>query len=379
MKILLRLLFLLLLISCKKDLIVNEVLSETDQKSFKLNSTSTLNINSAEFFINKDDNEIFSFLNTNDNSLVYYLSSSPKKIEFASEGENGVGRFSITTSHHFISQDSILILQTEMGKLFLSNLDGKILKSIDLFDLNDRGSFVNYPTGSTLKPMISYGEILFAGCNFVKFFNDYSNYGTLQKINFKNSQLENIISLPKKYDENFWGTMFKYRISFCLSEKGTLLVSFPIDDEVYEYDLEGKLQASFTCKSEYVENVKPFNANKVYGSGSSPDWGKINSYSLSNSDYTALISHPNKKQYYRIVYIRPSQGDVTTGKKIPDFSVIVFDEKHQIQGEQRFSSSKFDHTLVMATEGGLAIARKDLYDENNEELVFSIFNLNGDL
>ncbi|WGH74118.1 DUF4221 family protein [Tenacibaculum tangerinum] len=117
------------------------------------------------------------------------------------------------------------------------------------------------------------------------------------------------------------------------------------------------------------------NDDLEYGNKENVNWNNINSYSLSNSDYTAVIKDSYRNLYYRIVYLRPSLEDVKKGKRVPDFSVIVINENLDIIVEKKFNSTIYSHTIIIPNEKGLAIARKDLYNLNDNKLTFSFFNI----
>jgi hypothetical protein len=213
--------------------------------------------------------------------------------------------------------------------------------------------------------------------SLLKLFEDYSNVKIIQKLNIKTNNTEKIATLSKKYDSNFWGTMFKYDNSICFTGNNSLFVSFPIEDYIFEIDFNGKILNKHLFKSSLIpEKTIPMNDNKVYGNiNNNPDWNRIKTYSLSTSDYASLFYDDIRKVYHRLVYLRPSLEKVNRGEKYPDFSIVTMDKNFKIIGEKKFDQSIYSNSIILMTKDGLAIARKDKYKEDDTKLVFSIFNM----
>ncbi len=77
--------------------------------------------------------------------------------------------------------------------------------------------------------------------------------------------------------------------------------------------------------------------------------------------------------YYRIAYIRPSIGEVEEDNRIPDISIITLDKNLIKIGEDFFKGKTYDNTMIFVTSRGLNIARKDLYSEDENYLIFEVF------
>lgn len=355
-------------------------LSEVKKISFNLDENSTINIYSAGFHHSNQKNEVFSFLNINNNSLVVYNKyDSPEVINLDKEGENGIGEINGGSSHKFISKDSLLILQSDFGKMYLLNSKGKILNTYSLFENKNINKSMTYAKAGTNAPILysNKSNTAIIRTSLLKLFEDYSNVKVIQKLNIKTNNTEKIATLSKKYDSNFWGTMFKYDNSICFTGNNSLFVSFPIEDYIFEIDFNGKILNKHLFKSSLIpEKTLPMNDNKVYGNiNNNPDWNRIKTYSLSTSDYASLFYDDIRKVYHRLVYLRPSLEKVNRGEKYPDFSIVTMDENFKIIGEKRFDQSIYSNSIILMTKDGLAIARKDKYKEDDTKLVFSIFNM----
>ena len=378
--------FLLIFIffSCKeekKDL--NKVTKEEKTSSlikkkelrYKLNKTSTLfNISSASFYANSSGKQYFSFLNTNDNSLVIYENEKPLSIKLSIEGPNGVNKIGSLTSHKIISPDSIIILNSQTGRLFLVNKEGKRLNAYELIDIKNKKGLQTYPGNNSIAPILYYENKVILKNNFSRYFKDYSNIGTIKVVDLNSAKTYDIFELSKKYEKGFWGALFKYSASTCLTHNNHLLVSYPIDDVLYEIDLEGNVIDSFNCKSEFIDKFLPMSNNMIYGNNQNADWKKIGNYSFYNSDYAGILYDKYRERYYRIVYLRPSREEVLRGNTIPDFSILILDKTFNVVDEHRFNSSQYFPSLILVSKEGLAIARKDMYLKDDNYLVFDVYN-----
>jgi hypothetical protein len=363
------------LISCSNNE-TDVLLQEIEKKVFILDESSSLNISSASFFTNLSNNENFSFLNVNNNSLVIYKDSIPLSIKLDVEGANGVGNLNTFTSHKILPNNTFALVQSQMGKVFVLNKKGKVLNKFELFNINNRKSFYSFPYNSINNPIIFLDNGLYFTESLVKYFENYNDVPLIRKLSMLDGKSESFFLLPKLYEKNFWGALFKYNLSISKTINDEhFLVNSPISEDLYKIDLEGNILEKIECKSKFINNIEPMNNDKLYGNKNSADWKKINSYSLTSSDYNSIIFDKFNKLYYRIIYLRPDLNKYISGERKPDFSIIVLDDKFNILGEQKFNSKIYSNNFILVSKSGLAIARKDLYEEDNNKLTFSIFKL----
>ncbi|UAM98042.1 DUF4221 domain-containing protein [Polaribacter litorisediminis] len=371
-----RLIFIfLILISCSNKN-TDFLLEEIQKKVFILDESSSFNIKSSSFFSNLSNKENFSFLNINNNSLVIYEDSIPKIIKLEVEGANGVGNLNTFTSHKILPDNTVALVQSQMGKVFLLSKKGKVLNKFELFNINDRKSFYSFPYNSINNPIIYLDNRLYFTESLVKYFGNYKDVPLVRELSIIDGKTKNIFSLPKVYEENFWGALFKYNLSISKTTNDQqFLISLPISTNLYKIDFKGNILKEIECKSKFIDNIEPMNNDKLYGNKNIADWKKINSYSLTSSDYNSIIFDKFNKLYYRVVYLRPDLDKYISGDRKPDFSIIVLDEKFNVLGEQKFDSNTFSNNFILVSKEGLAIARKDLYEQDNDKLTFSIFKL----
>ncbi|WGH74119.1 hypothetical protein P8625_08285 [Tenacibaculum tangerinum] len=245
---------LMVFLSCESNTTNGIDFVDSGQETYELNDKSTFNIRSAEFS-NFNNESFFSFLNINDNTLVKYVGEEKKAsvLNLDSEGEDGVGSLDFFSTHKFISKDSILILQSQIGKMFLLNSKGKKLKTYELYNVSEKGSFVTFPSNGVLNPILyDDNQNIFTRCSMVKYFKDYQNIKLVKKINLQNNYSEDILSLPKIYNDGFWGALFKYEPSICFYDKEHLLVSFPIVNDIYKVNLKGESIEKISIKSKFL-------------------------------------------------------------------------------------------------------------------------------
>lgn len=100
-----------------------------------------------------------------------------------------------------------------------------------------------------------------------------------------------------------------------------------------------------------------------------------NEYNFSSSDFSALRIDPYQRLYFRLSYLRPSLDSVKMGFIIPDFSLIILDEKLNTVGEVRFEGGKYSSAMHFIRGKSYYIARKDIYDKNENEIAFSRFEI----
>ena len=157
--------------------------------------------------------------------------------------------------------------------------------------------------------------------------------------------------------------------------KKNLVVNYPISPFLYEYSLEGVKIDSTYVGSKFIEVIKPMTYDINDALKKNRDWEKEKMYSKSTSDYSKVMYDAKNNLYYRIVYIRPSEEDVKSGNGVLNFSVIITDDKFQKLGEQKFSSKTHTNSMILVSDLGLMIARRDLYNKDEDKMTFSIFNV----
>lgn len=372
----------LLILSCKNNLTDKNDTFTLVSKSFlhfKLDDKTGFFHNSIMF--SEDGNhEFFSFLNHINNSIYYYDVGSPSdinKIKLDIEGENGVGHLETISAHFFKDQNNIYIYNIAVGKLFLVNSKGNILNKYDIIDY--KASTDNpFPEITALQPMEIIADDIYFPCGLNSRKMKYSNSNTVLKFNIKTLKKEYILPFSNKYDNAFYGSTFKYLPSITFNSK-KIFVSFPIEHNVFGYDIGNlKNKVEFNASSEYVERkIKPFNNDVKYGLSKNRNFKKEDIFSLTTPDYQSIKYDKYRNVFYRIVHVRRTKEEVRLNNLLfsPNISIILLDSNYVKIGEVLLDGGKYHHVMIDVCKEGLAIARRDYYKKNENELVFEILKL----
>ncbi len=380
-------LFVTLFFSCQhKKQVTNldsdTVLEEKAVLSLQLDSVTVFSQSSCGITVTKKG-EVLSLVNLYDKSIkIFDLSNSlqNRTIYLEEKGINGIGKISSILSHLYINEDSIFIYNPWANRtLFLINSKSKILFKKKLSDGGNNLPSLPVPIPSQSRPILKVRNKLYFTCGFPPFLREKkSDYPMVLEFDIANSKSRYIFPLSEKYDKGFWGDIYKYQPAFTYNNSASKFVlSFNIDENLYFGDEQtGKISLiDKDATSKFIKTPQPMYADVSYEFSKELDYNKIGTFSLSASDYSKIFYDPYQSVYYRIVYIRPSKEEVRKGKRRSSFSIIVFDSKFNKIGEQFFDTRKYIGAMIFISKKGLLIARKDLYDENEDELSFSAFKV----
>jgi len=220
------------------------------------------------------------------------------------------------------------------------------------------------------------GDYLFIPCSINNYLTDYSNQKSVIRYNLKTKQIDYLVNLPDNYNQGYWGATFKYKVAFDIYGND-IISSFPIDNFIYRYDSAGNYLNKYYVGSKFIKEVEPFKEDIDYGveTDHSVPNQQQRDYSWSKSDYTTVMYDEFRDLFYRIAYIRPSQAELEAGRSITNFSVIILTSNFEKVGEQYFDGLKYRPDMILVSKQGLLLARSDLYQENEELLSFSVFNI----
>jgi len=354
-------------------------LSEINKVSFPLDSFSAFWHYSTNFKqSNTDFKYYFSFLNEYNKKIVYYdlESKRAKYIALEEDGENGVGKLSGASAHLFVNPNEWYVYNENSANLYKIDSIGQVLDKFEIADYKTTKD-VPFPQPSVFNPMLMVDNQIYFSCALNRPQKEYDDYGMILKYDLLTRKGEYIMPFPSIYNEGFWGSSFKYmnHIEYNDKEKNFLL-NYPISPYIIKTDKEGNTIESHLVESKHFQKFEPMTLDLDYAlDRNKRDYAKEKAYSLSNSDFSKIIYDSFRNMYYRICFIRPSLEEVKSGRTVSDFSVIILDENFKKLGEQKFSSNDFDNSMIFCLEEGLALARKDLYNKNEEAVTFSIYGL----
>jgi len=346
---------------------------------FPLDSTISKSSITSIQYSTFHDKSYFSFLNEHDNSLNYFdLDDINKnhKVRFEYEGPNGVGFFSLLTGHYLKNLDSIYIYTNESSQINLLNSKGELLSKKNVL-LKD-GEVVHKNVFVTKSNVIhlSNGK-LYLPCS-VRPLEQYKQERIILEVDEGLSSTSYKVNFPEVYDTGFFGSTFNYVPSIAGPKKGNNVATFPMSAGLYEIDTNGNIINAKYAPSKHFDKIEPMKGmDKSYELNlNSRDWTRERHYSYSTPNFSKILYDKYRDLYYRIVHIRPSLEAVKLGSTTPDFSVIIFDKELNKVGETDImDNTVYDPVMMSVFKEGLAIARKDLYKENDAELAFSIFTL----
>jgi hypothetical protein len=275
-----------------------------------------------------------------------------------------------------IDENDFYVYNTMTGRLFNIDSTATVKEKFMIVDY-ENDIDVPFPEPSGANPIIKVGDDLYFSCNLDKQRTNFNNYGMILKYNLKSKSKDYILPLSNEYNKVFWGSPFRYvpNLSYNSKEKA-LIVSYPVSPYVFKSDLKGVINDSIYVGSKFFEEVKYMDLDLDYILSDNRDFKKEDMFSLSNSDYAKTIYDDYNELYYRFTYLRPELEKVKQGNTMPSFSVVICDKNFKKIGETKFSADQFDISMTGVTKDGLLVARRDLYNYNDNEFTFSVFSPN---
>ncbi len=277
--------------------------------------------------------------------------------------------------------------------LFWNNATGKIIE----FALNGHklGSYDidNFPPG--VRPIISPSTPLVcfedryilslwlenpSSPNFAQepavaecVFNSVTNQLTLTKI---------IFNYPEVYESGFWSfAPFKYTPSICKMDSVSILVSFPVDKNVYHFDVErNKLLSTVEVIHPRAKDFKSMNdfdfvSDLFKGRVEKPSFEENAQYALTNPDYLAVSKVGESVFNVRIANVRPDVSAYKIGNSSPKYGVVIFDSEFKILGDTLFSQEDYYFDMMFNTQHGLHVFNMKETNELEGFISFDIFEV----
>lgn len=344
-----------------------------EKSSFESNSISYRKIN---------DKEYLSILNPFDQSIRLYDYSKQEQLsttKMDEEGPDGVGTLGPASAHLFHTIDSIFLYNINLGKLFLVNQESEV---INQYLVSDYGNSANFPAPfpSTLRPMYFFNNNIYMACGINRRLENYDDHPSSLKIDLSSRELNYLTTFPEIYSYAFWGSTYKYDPSLTINSRTSeLTVNYPIDPFLQHLDLNSGVKTLTYVGSSYFQEINAYQPDPKFFLNRNPnerDYAE-DQQGLSTSDFESVLYDEFKDLYYRIAYIRPTLERVQANDAIPDFSIIILNNQFEKVGEMLFEHELYDCTKIFISQGGINIARSDLYDVNENYLQFELFEIIG--
>lgn len=169
---------------------------------------------------------------------------------------------------------------------------------------------------------------------------------------FENSTF--YLSFPTQYSSTSWWHIFGNLISRDYNRVGEITYSFPMNDTLFVYDLEGNLQKKGSAASRYFDYFPP----KPISQEVEDNPEKCIAFVAQTGHYVSILYDPFLNRHYRIVkHWQPLEGDNGQRNNAEDapWSIIVLDAQLNILHEQKFPPGIYDFSDIIVSKNGLLV------------------------
>lgn len=339
--------------------------------SFKLDSETTGRSNYYDL-TKKDGINYLTFLNKYNNSIYFYNLEDQrfeKKIQFEKTGPNGVNELS---GFLIQSEDSIFVYSYKGRKISLLNKDLEVVKR---YSIISNEMEVN-PQVNSIRKIYKINNNLILnswGSQREYYKNDNFPNSILTFLDLDNGKLSYDVTYPEKYTEGIWGVQL-YQVFHDLNKsRNELILSFPIDDKIYIYDIENK-----SIKSEKVKNDIPLFINPLSKSKEKISIDLMSELKTIKSQKTYyFIRYINELEIYiRIINKEISEEDLNSGDP---FKISFGESTIQFINKdfELISEAQLDKTYFLPSifyyNGNIYIEK--MQTKNEDLLDFDIYDL----
>lgn len=393
------LLFLILLLSCTKDNVVEVVnsfegslksknnLVESNLKRFKLDSITAAKPKYMSLVFNDSTKKReLTFINDFAHSIQFYdyeNLSFIKKIKIEKSGNNGITK---PSGYYIKNKDSIYVYNMNRLELFLINSKGKILNKkslIGTMDIKKSPWFEKYPQymPTTVTPLLGIDKGLLIMGQFMgdvpeKIINTFK-YTTF--IDDKLKQTKLMFKYPKElYGSNyFWGdpvfSQVFYDVVPTAQGKSKIVFSFPVSHDIYlSEDINSQNLIKKYAGSNYAKTISSLNVknNKKIKPL------ELRTNYMKNDLYGAILYDKYRNVYYRFIRRGVKESLNKFESKDKPIAVIIYDNQFNYLGETDLGLAKEYHwENSFVSKEGLNIEWIDAKDIDEIYLNLKIFVL----
>ena len=190
-------------------------------------------------------------------------------------------------------------------------------------------------------------------------------------LDVESGEYKYIWDIPEAYYNYNWGGLgMRSQYNDVVLEKNLIVVSYPISDDLYVYNIKTKTLQLKSAKSTLFSKVTPFKKDKKwFGALAKMDYLK---YFYENYSYEAILYDKYRKLYYRFVRIANNKVDFGDTKTLMNFySIIILNDNFKKVGEYKFEKVNFQSSHFFVSEKGLYIRKAEFKED---KLVYYIFN-----
>jgi hypothetical protein len=326
--------------------------------------------------LEQNDSVLLAFINVYDNSITLHRWESGKlykKIYFDKEGSNGVG-----TLFAFCFADSSIYLYNQwMRKLFITDLNAKLRKSIDIDLIRFSSDNLFPPTlfPLTLSPISKIGEkIMLTGFSLSAGENKNEtedNMPTTAVYNLKNGEIMLCNGYPSIYHKGYWGADPNYRVvRYCIDSHNRIALSYAVDENIYVLDSLGDAKTIyFAGAQEQKEKIKPIDRDR-YSSNITRE--EIYKFYMENIIYGGILYDKYNRVFYRICsmpnYNYPPESHIIEKA----LHVIILDEQFRKIGESTLPDAPYLILSYFISPEGLHV---QVNSEDDDIMKFKTFKI----
>ncbi|WP_422355648.1 DUF4221 family protein [Roseivirga pacifica] len=333
-----------------------------------VDSVTSTRISHYQYFTH-DTVEYFSMLNTIKQEInAYNLNTKTLsfKIPLHLEGPNGIGNLIGFNSGYYIHNlDSIFVLNRDHQRLYLLNSRSELINQFDLFQDKGQASGVLPP----FAPMfVNNGKGIILNIQGAMSYNtpnkNYDErYATIIDLS-KKSPHEYFLGYPEKFTKGAWGIDL-HRISWTVNDlSNSLIVSYAIEDDLFEYSKDGKFLRRIEQKTNFINELRSITESES-------NFEARQKYVLAQSKYGPIYFDNIRKVYIRDFYGPMSDTDIQNGT-YGSFrqSLIILDEQLEVIAIMK--DKDFNAPIIFTNKEGI---HRYKAQENENILKFEVFDL----
>ena len=298
-------------------------------------------------------------------------------LKFNYVGPNGINQLK---AYYIISDSTLLLMNTYLGKIFLAKPNGTILKRYDY--LNQLNLIPADFFSRTENPLVYSSKTNILNVNLSPLKNSvtdksYYSIPISAKLFFNTNTIKvNKIRYPELYKENNYGGVIALHFfaSTYNSHKDLMAYSFNADPVIYTEDSRGKIK-KYDAHSRYFVKPKPMPNKQM-------SFEESRMLYLQKPRYESLMYDKYRNIYYRVCLlpIEIEKGKKYSPLKIAEmpFSIMVLDSNFRVINEQKFKKHLYNVFEYFITEKGLWISANNPYNPGFDEnkISYVLFRLN---
>ncbi|WP_339926500.1 DUF4221 family protein [uncultured Cyclobacterium sp.] len=269
-------------------------------------------------------------VNVNTNDLEFYALSDKGedfKVRFHLDGPNAVGQL---MAFEVISDSTLLIASTYRIRLYVTDFEGNVIKTIKTDDTSRKGKpYVQMYY--TQRPLV-YHKSNDDFYVFTKVDTDYNGPGIwsgtmfMKIANSVNEPIQHILELPTFFNDFVHGAFFSHG-SHVLIEDRYLVLGIPFYNNILIYDLEKEELIEKEAGSRHFGDALPWEHAES---------GNSESFYVPSNSYREIAYDEENKLLYRLAYqgvdyIGPDGEQRNWDNKLP--SVIMINSDFEKVGE----------------------------------------------